>query len=181
MIIILSWSLVTWCSQCAPLSVGSLHLQRPSLYLVPGVVNIPFLVFFLSIVISVLCGILSLIERVRWRVRLSPGRRWKSLLMYVKYMMEPVTAKTYLWNWKFMTVWTIYILSLIELFSSSSKSLSPRTVSMRGRPLRGAVQVMKTKILGWWDNLTSRTIWHLGQFDTDHARRTIWHRGQFDT
>ena len=25
------------------------------------------------------------------------------------------------------------------------------------------------------------TIWHLGQFDTDHARRTIWHLGQFDT
>ena len=36
---------MTWCSQCAPLSVGSLHLQRPSLYLVPGVVNIPFLFF----------------------------------------------------------------------------------------------------------------------------------------
>ena len=35
--------------------------------------------------------------------------------------------------------------------------------------------------LRWWDNLTPRTIWHLGQFDTDHARRTIWHRGQFDT
>ena len=45
MIIILSWSLVTWCSQCVPLSVGPLHLQRPSLYLVPGVVNFPFLVF----------------------------------------------------------------------------------------------------------------------------------------
>ena len=36
-------------------------------------------------------------------------------------------------------------------------------------------------IIGWWDNLTLRTIWHLGQFDTDHARRTIWHLGQFDT
>ena len=35
--------------------------------------------------------------------------------------------------------------------------------------------------LRWWDNLTPRTILHLGQFDTDHARRTIWHRGQFDT
>ena len=33
----------------------------------------------------------------------------------------------------------------------------------------------------WWDNLTPRTIWHLGQFDTNHARRTIWHLGQFDT
>ena len=33
----------------------------------------------------------------------------------------------------------------------------------------------------WWDNLTPWTIWHLGQFDTDHARRTIWHLGQFDT
>ena len=33
----------------------------------------------------------------------------------------------------------------------------------------------------WWDNLTPRTIWHLEQFDTDHARRTIRHRGQFDT
>ena len=33
----------------------------------------------------------------------------------------------------------------------------------------------------WWDNLTPQTIWHLGQFDTDHARRTIWHLGQFDT
>ena len=25
------------------------------------------------------------------------------------------------------------------------------------------------------------TIWHLGQFDTNHARRTIWHLGQFVT
>ena len=33
----------------------------------------------------------------------------------------------------------------------------------------------------WWDNLTPQTIWHLGQFDTDHAGRTIWHLGQFDT
>ena len=33
----------------------------------------------------------------------------------------------------------------------------------------------------WWDNLTPRTIWHLGQFNTVYARRTIWHLGQFDT
>ena len=35
------------------------------------------------------------------------------------------------------------------------------------------------------DNLTPRTIWHLGQFDTIMQNRTIWHhhtkKGQFDT
>ena len=40
---------------------------------------------------------------------------------------------------------------------------------------------LQLTIWRWWDNLTPRTIWHLGQFDTNHARRTIWHLGQFDT
>ena len=45
----------------------------------------------------------------------------------------------------------------------------------------GGCNGLSYQFIRWWDNLTPRTIWHLGQFDTDHARRTIWHRGQFDT
>ena len=84
--------------------------------------------------------------------------------------------------------WNVYFYPTLELLPASS----PESIKSHQEGAKQQVSaskhqatkywdiVGKTK-LGWWDNLTPRTIWHLGQFDTDHARRTIWHLGQFDT
>ena len=72
-------------------------------------------------------------------------------------------------------------------------------VSQVTSPEQTSNRVSSASILGPFDtadNLTPRTIWHFGQFDTIMASRTIWHhegkednltprtiwhRGQFDT
>ena len=89
--------------------------------------------------------------------------------------------------------WSLYHPSIIQVlveYSPSSRVLSTSLITtlpddkrchvMHSSPAP-RVWCCQKYSGGWWDNLTPRTIWHLGQFDADHARRTIWHRGQFDT
>ena len=84
-------------------------------------------------------------------------------------------------------------------FKSSNSSWYPQSLDENHKSSTAGQVDYSLKILGPFDtadNLTPRTIWHFGQFDTIMASRTIWHHegkednltprtiwhlGQFDT
>ena len=103
-------------------------------------------------------------KRTAWeylQVRLSMFRTpWRFISSASNISNQPGTPNKFLCPHTFFK----YQCWSMPLIKYKRRSIQPGTLSNR-----------------WWDNLTPRTIWHLGQFDTDHARRTIWHLGLFDT